>query len=120
MNQNKELDGVLDANGNVDIMAVAAFMVDKEHNVSLNNSKLIEKAIAVAGNMSYSDKDGGAAKRIINELCHRLGSRTVTLTKKKDGWLMRDLYGDSRFLSFKEAILWRLFKVLPDGKVLSE
>jgi len=83
-----------------------------------DDSKLIDQAQSIAANLTYNEEPEASAKHIIKELCHRLGKRTVTITKKVDGYLMRDLFGESRFLTWKESMIYRLFGLLPEGKVL--
>ena len=85
----------------------------------MNNSELINKASAICGCLSYNDEtNAGNPKEIISELCHRLGQRTVTIGKKKDGYYWQSLYGEFRYFSLKETVLYRLFGVLPPGKEL--
>jgi len=87
----------------------------------VNNSQLIDKAGAMCSCMSYDDKTpNGSPKAMIKELCQRLGSRTVSITKKRDGYLMTSLYGESRYLTKTETLMWRLFKWPPKGMQLIE
>lgn len=37
----------------------------------------------------------------------------IRVTKKKDGLLMTDDRGTTRFMTFRETILWYLFKRVP-------
>lgn len=83
-----------------------------------DDNDLINKAQSIAANLTYNEEPEASAKHIIKELCHRLGKRTVTITKKVDGYLMCDLFGESRFLTWKESMIYRLFGLLPEGKVL--
>ncbi len=52
---------------------------------------------------------------MLHELSHRLGARTVQIHKKRDGYMMRTLFGEVRYLNFRESMLWRLFKLPPAG-----
>lgn len=82
----------------------------------MNDSEIIDKAHAISACLSYNDDTPeGNAKQIIKELCHRLGQRTVRIHKKKDGFLMIDLFGKSRFLNFIESVMWVVFKKPPFG-----
>lgn len=85
----------------------------------MNNSDLIDRAHAISACMSYDDDTpNGNAKMMMRELCHRLGQRTVRIHKKKDGYLMTTLLGEARFLTWKEAVMWRLFGWPPVGTEL--
>ncbi len=84
----------------------------------VTDNDLIMKAQSIASNLTYSEEPQGAAKHIIKELCHRLGGRVARIHKKKDGYLMISLFGDSRFLTRKEAFLWRFFKTPPAGMTI--
>ena len=82
----------------------------------MNNSKLIDKAQAIAACLSYNDDtNSGNPKEMIRELCHRLGSNTVRIHKKRDGYLMVNLFGSARYLTFMEGMLWRFLKLPPEG-----
>lgn len=85
----------------------------------MNNSELIDQAQAIAKCLSYDDEtNAGSPKRIINELCHRLGQRTVTIGKNKEGYYWQSLFGEFRYFSMKETVMYRLFGVIPKGKEL--
>ena len=85
----------------------------------MNNSELIDKAQAVCKCLSYDeDTNAGNPKQVIAELCHRLGQRTVTIGKNKEGYYWQSLYGEFRYFTLKETILYRLFAVMPTGKEL--
>ena len=82
---------------------------------TLNDNALINKAQTIASTLSHNEESEGPAKIVITELCHRLGARTVRIHKKRDGYLMITLFGNSRFLTRKEAFLWRFFEIPPVG-----
>lgn len=86
----------------------------------LNNSKLIDKAQGVAACLTYNEEPDAPAKHVIHELCHRLGARTVRITKKRGGYLMTTLFGRERFLTLSEALVWRLFRRPPAGVFVEE
>lgn len=82
----------------------------------LNNSQLINKAQAICACLSYdNDTPNGSSKAMIRELCGRLGARTVTIDRKDGGYIMRALFGEARYLSLFESIMWRLFAWPPRG-----
>lgn len=87
-----------------------------------NNSELIDQASAICNHLSYNaDTSNGSPKEVIRELCHRLGSRTVTIKKVHLGYTMTNSYGRMRYLTKPEAFMWRLFSWPPRGfEVLGE
>lgn len=84
----------------------------------MNNSQLINKAQGVAGCLSYNDAPEGDAKRMLLELCHRLGQRTITIGKNKEGYYWTSVFGQFQYFTLRETIMWRLFSVPPIGKEL--
>ena len=80
----------------------------------MTDNELIDKAQGIARNLSYNaDGPEAAAKHALHELCHRLGARTLRVHKKADGLLLITAYGQSRFMTTGERILYRLFGVVP-------
>lgn len=80
----------------------------------MNDSELINKAQGLARCLSYNDTGPQAgAKHTIHELCHRLGAKTLRVHKKADGLLLITAYGQSRFLTLGERLLYRLLGVVP-------
>jgi archaeosine-15-forming tRNA-guanine transglycosylase len=80
----------------------------------MTNSELIDQAQGVARCMTYNDgKTQAQAKHMLHELCHRLGAETIRVHKKNDGLLLVTAYGQSRFMTAGERVLYRLFGVVP-------
>lgn len=86
----------------------------------MNNSDLINKAQGVAGRLTYNEEPEGPAKHMLHELCHRLGDRTVRITRDPHGYLMTSLFGRERRLTWGEALIWRLFHRPPRGVFVEE
>ena len=81
----------------------------------MDNSELTLKARAVARCLTYNeDIHQSEAKHLLRELSHRLDSLSVRVHKKKDGLLFINGIGKSRFATFKETILFKLFGVTPN------
>lgn len=79
----------------------------------MNDSQLIDQALSIARCLSYNDPSQADAKHVIHELSHRLGARVVRVHKKQDGLLLVSCFGQSRFLTLRESLLYRLFGVVP-------
>ena len=79
----------------------------------MNNSELIDRAQSIARGLSYNDQKHGPVKHTLHELCHRLGAETLRVHKKDDGLLLITAYGQSRFMTLGERVLYRLFGVVP-------
>ena len=79
----------------------------------MTDSELINKALGVACNLTYNEEPQGAAKHMLRELAHRLGAKTVRVHKKRDGYLVISAFGQARFMTRKESLLYRLFGVVP-------
>lgn len=87
-------------------------------NVPVSNDRLILGAQAVARNLTYNDPQQGAAKHMLHELSHRLGAQTVRIRRNANGWLMSTAFGRTRYLTFKEVVIWCLLKLPPKGAVV--
>lgn len=80
----------------------------------MNDNELTLKARAIARTLSYNeDEPQAAAKHMLLELAHRLDARTIRVHKKQDGLLLINGAGLSRFATFTESLLYRLFGVVP-------
>lgn len=80
----------------------------------MTDSELIGKAQGIARCLSYNDDSHqAAAKHILLEMAHRLGKQTLRVHKKKDGLLLVSEFGQSRFLTLQERVLYQLFGVVP-------
>lgn len=51
----------------------------------------------------------------MRELMTRFGKRVVEIHVKDDGLLMIGLDRSCRFMTFKETVLWRMFRIAPNG-----
>ena len=81
----------------------------------MTDSELASKAQGVARCLSYNGNEHeAAAKHILLEISHRLDNYVVRAHKKKDGYLIVNARGGSRFLTFKESVLYRVFGILPN------
>lgn len=80
----------------------------------MNDSELIDQAQGIARCMTYNGaKTEAEAKHTLHELCHRLGAKTVRVHKKDDGLLLVTAFGQSRFMSLSERLLYRAFGIVP-------
>ena len=80
----------------------------------IDNANITVKAREVAHCLTYNDDTHQAqAKFLLIELSHRLDSLNVRARKKKDGLLLINAIGKSRYATIKERILYKLFNVLP-------
>jgi hypothetical protein len=74
------------------------------------------KAREVARNLTYNDdKPQAAAKHMLLELAHRLDARDIRVHRKRDGYLLINGLGRSRFMTLKERLCWLLFKLPPQA-----
>lgn len=81
----------------------------------MTDSELATKAQGIARCLSYNGNEHeAAAKHILLEMAHRLDNQVSRVHKKKDGFLIVNARGGSRFLTFKESVLYRFFGVLPN------
>lgn len=80
----------------------------------MQNNQLTNKARAVARCLSYSeDTNQASAKHLLLEMAHKLDAQDIRVHKKKDGILFVNASGNSRFATFKETVLYKLFGVIP-------
>jgi hypothetical protein len=79
----------------------------------MTDSELIDRAQGIARGLSYNDTKQGPVKHTLHELCHRLGALDVRVHRKDDGLLLVTAYGQSRYMTFGERVLHRLFGVVP-------
>ena len=81
----------------------------------MTDSELATKAQGIARCLSYNGNEyEAAAKHILLEMASRLDNKVSRVHKKKDGFLIVNARGGSRFLTFKESMLYRLFGILPN------
>ena len=79
----------------------------------MNDSELIDRAQGMARGLSYNDTMQGPVKHTLHELAHRLGAKTLRIHKKKDGLMLITAYGQARFMTLGERLMYRLFGVVP-------
>ncbi|GHC72955.1 hypothetical protein GCM10007320_09200 [Pseudorhodoferax aquiterrae] len=80
----------------------------------MTDSEAIEKAQGVARCLTYNDdKPQAQAKHMLHELAHRLGAKTLRVKKTRDGFMLISAMGQCRYLGPREALLYRLFGVMP-------
>jgi len=80
----------------------------------MTDSELTIKAREIARCLSYNgDPRQAAAKHVIKELAHRLDTLDVRAHKKSDGILLVNGIGKSRFATFFESAIFRIFGLLP-------
>lgn len=80
----------------------------------MDNNELTLKARGIASCLTYNEGEPeAAAKHMLLELAHRLDSLNIRCSKKSDGLLLINGKGKSRYATFKEALLYKLFGVLP-------
>ncbi len=80
----------------------------------MNNNELTNKARGIAACLTYNEGEHeAAAKHMLRELAHRLDSCNLRVRKEKDGLLLLNGTGKSRFMTFKERIAYAIFGVLP-------
>lgn len=80
----------------------------------MTDFEAIEAAQGAARCLTYNDdKPQAVAKHMLHEMSHRLGAKTLRVHKKKDGLMLITAFGRSRYLTFRERLLYRLFGVVP-------
>jgi outer membrane biogenesis lipoprotein LolB len=75
--------------------------------------EVIDRAYSLARRLSYNDKVQAPVKQTLHELCNLLGTKTLHVCKKKEGLLLVNGHGQSRFLTVDERLLYRVFGVVP-------
>lgn len=80
----------------------------------MNDSELTDKARGIARCLTYNEGEHeAAAKHMLRELAHRIDSRSLRVHKKKDGLLLCNALGKSRFMTFKERLAYNVFGAMP-------
>ncbi len=80
----------------------------------VTDSELTLKARAIARCLTYNDDEHqAAAKHMLLEMAHRIDTLDVRAHKKKDGLLLINGIGKSRFATIKERALYWLFGLMP-------
>ena len=84
----------------------------------LSNKQLADQARGIARRLTYNDKPAEAeAKHTLLEMAHRFDAQTITVDKKRGGYLIRqgirNALGKTRYMTFTEGLRYRLFGVVP-------
>lgn len=80
----------------------------------METKDLTIRARSIARCLSYNDDEHqAAAKHTLLEMAHRLDTQDVRVHAKADGLLLINGLGKSRYASFKETLLYRVFGVVP-------
>lgn len=80
----------------------------------MNTNELTLKARGIARCLTYNDDQPQAeAKHMLLEMAHRLDSRDIRAHRMRDGLLLVNGVGKSRYATMKERALYWLFGVLP-------
>jgi len=81
-----------------------------------NVESIHQQADLVARRLSYGGpKREGDAKFTLIELVDLMGKHYVRIHRKRDGFLMVSLRGTARFLTWRESLVWLLFRRPPQG-----
>lgn len=80
----------------------------------METKDLTIRARSIARCLSYNDDEHqAAAKHSLREMAHRLDTQDVRVHAKADGLLLINGLGKSRYATFKETLLYRVFGVVP-------
>lgn len=80
----------------------------------MDDNQLTIKARAIARCLSYNGNvHEAAAKHMLLEMAHRIDAKNIRVHKKNDGFLLINGIGKTRYLTFRESLRYRIFKVLP-------
>ena len=69
-------------------------------------SNLASKCQGIAHNLSYNEPVVGTAKHLLIEASHALDSCAVRVHKKRDGLLIVNARGKSRYMTWRERIAY--------------
>jgi len=80
----------------------------------MNTNELTIKAREIARCLTYNDDQPQAqAKHMLLEMAHRLDTLDIRAHKKRDGLLLVNGIGKSRYATVMERVLYSLFGWLP-------
>lgn len=72
-------------------------------------SNLASKCQSIAANLTYNDKEiEAAAKHALLEASHALDSSAIKVHKKRDGLLIINARGKSRYMTMRERMAYLL------------
>lgn len=82
----------------------------------MTDNELTIEARNIARCLTYNDDQAQAkAKHMLLEMAHRLDTLDIRAHKKRDGLLLVNGIGKSRYATLKERALYWLFGVLPSA-----
>ena len=82
----------------------------------MTDNELTIEARNIARCLTYNDDQHQAeAKHMLLEMAHRLDTLDIRAHKKRDGLLLVNGIGKSRYATLKERALYWLFGVLPSA-----
>lgn len=80
----------------------------------MSKDDITVRAREIARCLTYNDDTAQArAKHVLLEMAHRLDAREVRAHRKKDGLLLINGLGKSRFATLKERVLFLCFGIIP-------
>lgn len=80
----------------------------------MTDSELATKAQGAARNLTYNaDSPQAAAKHLLLECAHRLDAGEVRAHKKRDGLLLINARGKSRYATWRERLAYWVAGALP-------
>lgn len=80
----------------------------------MSKDDLTVRAREIARCLTYNDDTAQArAKHVLLEMAHRLDASEVRAHRKKDGLLLINGLGRSRFATLKERVLFFCFGIIP-------
>lgn len=71
-------------------------------------STVASRCQGIAATLSYNDKPESVTKHTLHEASHIIDSHVVRVHKKKDGLLMVNARGASRYMTWRERLAYRL------------
>lgn len=73
-----------------------------------------ELARSIARQMSYNNGDVEAkAKFLLLEMASTIDANNVTAHKKRDGLMLCNGFGEVRYATLKERLIYKIFGILP-------
>lgn len=83
--------------------------------MTTTDSELTIKARGVARCLTYNDDTPQAqAKHLLLEMAHRIDTKDIRVHKKRDGLLIINGVGKSRYMTWPERLRWTLLGVRPE------
>lgn len=80
----------------------------------MDDNELTIRARDLARNLSYNGPGvEPAVKHTLHELAHRIDTKNIRVHKKRDGLLLINGLGQTRYMTVLERLRYRFFKLLP-------